>query len=116
MENISFITLTNKGYINFTRNCIKSLENINFPKILKVYCIDNECYDTLSQEYEHTLLVSMDDNSRIGTLESWHQNNFSNIVIEKFKIIYENLCKHEYVLFTDGDIVFENSNFMGLLY
>ena len=35
--------------------------------------------------------------------------------MQKFYIIYENLLKHDHVLFTDGDIVFENCNFIEYL-
>ena len=44
MVKIGFITLTNSGYLEYTNNLIKSLENINFEG-LKVYCIDDNAFN-----------------------------------------------------------------------
>ena len=42
---IKFITLTNKGYIKYTLNCIASLERCGIDKSeLVAYCMDEEAY------------------------------------------------------------------------
>jgi len=47
-ENIAFITLTNNGYLDYTNNCLKSLENCGFDKTpLVCYCVDNNSYNKL---------------------------------------------------------------------
>ena len=38
---IRFITLTNKGYTEFTLNLLLSFENANIQEQLTVYCIDD---------------------------------------------------------------------------
>ena len=38
---LSFITLTNNGYKEMTKNCLISLRNIGI-NYLKVFCIDQE--------------------------------------------------------------------------
>ena len=110
---VIFITLTNTGYINYTLNCLKSLENIHFNNIsLNSYCIGKDGYNTLiSKNYKCSLI----DNEKHCNFEKFRTGNWSNITFNKFKIIYENLLKHDYVCFTDGDIVFENINFFNYL-
>ena len=39
MKNITFCTLTNTGYINYTLNCLKSLEKIGLKdKLVEYVC------------------------------------------------------------------------------
>ena len=53
---LGFITLTNLGYLEYTKNCIKSLEQIGVEG-LKVYCIDQESFDKL--DYDRKLMNMM---------------------------------------------------------
>ena len=46
-QDISFVTYTNSGYLNYTKNLILSLEKCNFPLPLTIYCVDQEAYDNL---------------------------------------------------------------------
>lgn len=111
-DDIVFITLTNTGYINYTLNCLKSLENINFGLPLKCYCIGKDGYEILTNKNYNCSLIDEEENSNYQT---FRQGNWSNITFNKFRIIYENLHKYTYVCITDGDIVFENSNFLNYL-
>jgi hypothetical protein len=112
LDDIAFITLTNTGYINYTLNCLKSLENINFVLPLKCYCIGKDGYNILKNKNYNCSLIDEEENSNY---QIFRQGNWSNITFNKFKIIYENLLKYKYVCITDGDIVFENANFMDYL-
>ena len=47
-QDIAFITLTNNGYIEYTENCLKSLEKINSNVNLKCYCIGKKGYEYLN--------------------------------------------------------------------
>ena len=105
---MEFITLTNSGYIGYTLNCLKSLENINSPLRLHCYCIGKEGYDILNSKGYKCTLIDEEENYNFQTIRT---GNWSNIVYNKFKIIYENLLKHKYVCITDGDIVYENNKF-----
>ena len=110
---ISFITLTNTGYIEYTLNCLKSLEKIGFNKEkLICYCIGQEGYNILLNKGYESKLINNDINTNF---QHFRQGNWSNITSQKFNIIYENLLKNDYVLITDGDIVFENALFMDYL-
>ena len=56
------------------------------------------------------------DDEKDSNFQSYENSDgFQNIILKKFDIIYENLVKHDYVCFTDGDIVFENNNFFTYL-
>jgi hypothetical protein len=103
-----FITLTNSGYINYTLNCLESLKNIKSDLVLKSYCIGKEGTDILKKKGYICELIDDEQNTNFQTFRT---GNWSNITQKKFKIIHENLMKHDFVLFTDGDIVFENECF-----
>jgi hypothetical protein len=110
---ISFITLTNTGYIDYTLNCLKSLEKIGFNKEkLICYCIGQEGYNILLNKGYKTILFDNEINSNFYTYKN---TNWETITSKKFNIIYENLLINDYVLMTDGDIVFENTLFMDYL-
>jgi len=111
---ISFITLTNSGYADYTLNCLKSLENIEFKDhILNSYCIGQDGYEKLiSNNYNCTLI---EGKNNISDLQTFLNENWSKITLSKFKIIHENLLKNDYVCITDGDIVYEDSNFFNYL-
>ena len=109
---IAFITLTNTGYIQYTLNCLKSLEKINFDGKLISYCIGNEGYSLLKEKGYETILFDNEINSNFNTFKN---NNWNKIMSKKIDIIYQNLLKNDYVLYTDGDIVYENLNFINYL-
>ena len=111
-NSLFFLTLTNTGYINYTLNCLKSLEKINFDIDLHCYCIGKNGFEILKSKGYKTTLIDEEENSKF---ETFRKGNWSQITFNKFKIIYENLLKYNYVCITDGDIVFENSNFMNYL-
>lgn len=111
-DNISFITLTNSGYINYTLNCLESIKNINLSIPLHCYCIGKKGYDRLfNKGYKCTLI----DDEQNSNFTSYKNGNWSEITFNKFKIIYENLLKYKYVCYTDGDVVYENNEFFGYL-
>ena len=109
---LSFITLTNSGYIDYTLNCLKSLEKINFKGILKSYCIGKQGYEILKSNNYSCELIDEEENSNFQIIR---QGNWADIVYHKFKIIYDNLLEFDYVCITDGDIVFENPLFFNYL-
>ena len=109
---VTFITLTNSGYINYTLNCLQSLKNINLHIPLHCYCIGKYCYNSLSANGFKCSLIDEEENSGFSTYKN---GNWSNVVFNKFKIIHQNLLKYEYVCYTDGDVVYENNDFLGYL-
>jgi len=106
----AFITLSNSGYIDYTLNCYKSLERIGLsPNILQTYVIGKEGYKIMKDSGYVCHLI--DDESQ-SNFQTYRNGNWGDITFNKFKIIYENLLNYKYVCFTDGDIVFENTNFL----
>lgn len=109
---IKFITLTNTGYIDYTLNCLKTLENIQSKINMHCYCIGRDGYEELINKGYTCELIDEEENSNFQTFRN---GNWSNITYNKFKIIYDNLLTNTYVLFSDGDIVYENNDFLEYL-
>ena len=108
MENISFITFTNYGYLHYTKNLILSLEKINFPLPLKVYCIDKKSFDELKLFNKNITLEMLNDETNTNdSIVGWKEEGWNTMVFSKLKCIYKELFNNEYVFFTDSDIVFE---------
>ena len=112
LQDVAFITLTNDGYIEYTENCLKSLEKINSDCNLNCYCIGKKGYEYLNNKKYTCFLIDEEENNNF---QIFRQGNWSNITFNKFVIIYENLLKYKYVCITDGDIVFENDFFLQYL-
>lgn len=106
---IAFITLTNLGYLEYTLNCLNSLENINFNTNLKCYTIDKKAHKILSSKGFESRYLYLDDYQKFQSFKTGYWNE---VMLFKFEIIFENLKNYDYVCYTDGDIVFENKNFL----
>jgi len=109
LPTIALITLTNKGYLNYTFNCIKSLELLGLEGWIKCYAIGQEAYETLSLKGIETKLIKDEINTEF---EFYKQGNWAKITYYKLEIIHNNLKQHDIVCYTDGDIVFEDANFI----
>lgn len=119
---MKFITLTNNGYLDYTRNLIESLRRIDIRQPsecgeagcvyepLKVYCIGKECYDKL--EYDNKELLP-EDCIASGTEEfqRFREGEWNKVMLQKMNVIHKELMKGENVLFTDGDIVWLDNRF-----
>ena len=111
-EDLIFITLTNTGYIDYTLNCLESLKKIEFKNDLICYVIGNEGFNVLNKKGYKCNLINEEQNSNF---QIFRRGNWADITFHKFTIIYENLLKYKYVCFTDGDIVYENNDFLNYL-
>ena len=108
---LSFITLTNNGYKEMTKNCLTSLKKIGI-NYLKVFCIDKESYEYLSPHFNFVFKLDLDSEEVEKELINFRVGNWSKIVYKKFDIIYQELQDNDYVLFTDGDIVYKKNGFI----
>ena len=106
---ISFITFTNYGYIKYIKNLIESLKKCNFPLQLKIYCIDEKSYNELENYSDKIILEKMIDETSNETITNYLKTGWNNIVLNKLKCISKELLTKKYVLYTDGDIVFNNN-------
>jgi len=113
-QDISFITLTNFGYIDFVKNMILSLEKCNFPFSLKVYCLDNESIESLFK-FNKNIKTELITGTDIKQLINYSEEGWSSVVINKLKCIHKELLQSDYVLFTDSDIVYDNNYSMKYL-
>ena len=41
INKVSFITLTNNGYKQYTKNCLKSLKKFGLNEKLKIFCMED---------------------------------------------------------------------------
>tara|TARA_B110000967_G_scaffold205617_1_gene250525 strand:+ start:853 stop:1590 length:738 start_codon:yes stop_codon:yes gene_type:complete len=108
-KDISFITLTNYGYLHYAKNLILSLEKCNFPLSLKVYCIDQKSFDELQACGNITVEMLNDETNTNETIVGWKEKGWGTMVFSKLKCIHRELLTNPYVLFTDSDIVFEDN-------
>lgn len=112
-KSIKFITLTNSGYLEFTLNLLQSLKNINYEGEIECCCIDQKVFDILEQKgAKCSLIEGVKDNKELSDFHKYRWGNWGTIMSQKYVIIYENLLKYDYVCYADGDIVFEDKNFM----
>jgi hypothetical protein len=105
MSNFSFITVTNQGYLDYTRNMILSLQKLEIYN-LKVYCIGQKCYDDLGYENKEILDIDAPDD-----FQTFRKGEWNKIMFSKFHAISNELEKGNNVLFSDGDIVFLDARF-----
>lgn len=111
MNDVAFITLTNDGYIDLTLNCYESLKRLGFENTLTSYVIGEKGYDLLKKKGLRCFLI---DNmkSKHEKLNHYRRRGWGDLMFQKIRIVYEMLKTNKYVCITDGDIVFENHNFM----
>tara|TARA_B100000575_G_C23119124_1_gene647390 strand:- start:689 stop:1369 length:681 start_codon:yes stop_codon:yes gene_type:complete len=108
MDNISFITFTNYGYLHYTKNLILSLGRCNFSLPLKVYCIDQKAFDELNQWNKNIVLEMLNDETNTNeNIVGWKKEGWNTMAFSKLKCIHKELLQNQYVFFTDSDIVFE---------
>lgn len=112
-EDIAFITMTNKGYIDYTLNCYKSLEKCGTNFNLVSHVLDNEAFNILSKKKYPCVFVN---NNKLKDFVIYNHEGWGTMMFTKMKIIYEQLQKHKYVCLTDGDIVFNDNRFMEYCY
>lgn len=111
-DNVAFITLTNTGYLDYTLNCLKSLELSGMTKPLHCYCIGEEGYNILKDKGYTTTLV---EDKYLNDFAWFMNDKWAEMMANKLYIIYENLLKYEFVCYTDGDITFHNPDFLDYL-
>ena len=110
-KKVQFITITNSGYIPFTINCYKSLKRNNINQELISYCLDEDSYNYLKKNNYPCVLFKGDVNAT-HNLSRYKDENWKKMMYLKMRIIFENLLNSDYLCITDGDIVFENNNFL----
>jgi len=118
-DNIKLITLTNDGYMNLTENLLISMKKIGIQNLLKIYCIGLKSYNYFKKNYCYNDVVLVDVQEEF--LKNWVEykamqnpdtegkKKWATITSYKIYAINNELIKGNDVIFTDGDIVFENN-------
>ena len=105
---LSFITVTNSAYVNMTLNCIKSLNMLNIKITLKVFCLDQNAFELLKSKHDQVFLYEDYFNGETR----YADNKWNEFTTKKLDIMHSELEKNDFVIFTDGDIVFEDPYFI----
>ena len=112
------ITLTNNGYKQLTENLLISMKKCGFNHKLKIYCIDNDCYQYFKENYPYNEieLVNIIDKKdsqysnwveyrSIQSKDQEGKKHWANVTKYKIVAINNELQQKNDVIFIDGDIV-----------
>jgi len=105
LTELNFITFTNKGYVDYTKNLLISNKVNNANTNIKVYTLDDYSYNFFSDIHNNVELFKKEDFA--DNYYSQADENFGNLMLVKFELIYRELLKNENVIYVDGDIVFK---------
>ena len=87
-NDVIFCTLTNHGYIKYTLNCLKSLENVGIKDKLHVYCSDKSSFEEIKTNHENTFYFKqdiIDENDK--RLFKFTEKQFQETMILKMNVI-----------------------------
>lgn len=105
-ETTKYVSLTNKGYIDYTYNLVSSLKENNVEIDLIVYSLDKDSYNYFSNKNISTKLIDTTSlKIDFSNFELQNSSEFYKIVYFKFYCINDLLQTNKYVHFLDGDIV-----------
>eukprot|EP00614_Pseudopedinella_elastica_P005259 CAMPEP_0172599988 /NCGR_PEP_ID=MMETSP1068-20121228/20111_1 /TAXON_ID=35684 /ORGANISM="Pseudopedinella elastica, Strain CCMP716" /LENGTH=704 /DNA_ID=CAMNT_0013400427 /DNA_START=81 /DNA_END=2195 /DNA_ORIENTATION=+ len=136
-ERVALVTLSNAGYADYTLNALVSLRRCGLPCTLQVVCIDEGCVELVAQEANrgcdlgrggdmkvHLASTLLDGKAAFGrrlsegkgeqpsAFASYGSDSFNAIVQYKFAAIHHFLKRRDFVIFTDGDVVFLQHDFV----
>lgn len=96
-SSLIWITLINFGYVDYTKNFLKSMEVNNCPFTLIIYCLDSE---TIASLLNYKNCICLDANIFVkktcsNQLVSWGQSDYKKIVFAKLDAIRYtlNICR-----------------------
>ena len=111
-KSLIWVTLINYGYINYTKNFLKSMEKSKSTFKLIIFCIDKQSYDELIK-YDNCICLYADflhERCLVSELKVWEEIDYKKIVFAKLDVILYTL-KNTYdigieaVGYIDTDIV-----------
>ena len=106
MKKLSVITLSNKGYIDYTRNLINSINTNNIDLKLNIFVMDKFSYKYFNDLNQNTFLIDGINGKKYLKQDS---KDFGTYMLQKLKIIHQSLLSHEEVIYLDGDIVIKKN-------
>ena len=105
-DTVVLTTLTNSGYMLYTRNMLKSLQPFGLDKKVLVVCIDEPCAAVFTRLGYHVLCIR--DNG-MATFSKWNTIHYDKICYLKVELLYRILSLGKHALLLDGDIVFQKN-------
>lgn len=99
-------TVTNRGYLLYTLNMLKSLEPFGLDKKVLLVCLDTKGAAILRKRGYQVYCV---EENELGTFCPWNTKGYDRICYLKLELIYRILSLHTNVLLVDGDIVFRSN-------
>jgi len=105
LSELNFITFTNAGYVDYTENLLVSNKSNNANADIKVYALDESSFNYFSKIHDNVELFEKEDFA--NNYFSQADENFGNLMLVKFELIYRELLKKDNVVYVDGDIVFK---------
>jgi hypothetical protein len=105
LPELNFITFTNAGYVDYTENLLASNKSNNANADIKVYALDESSFNYFSKIHDNVELFEKVDFA--NNYFSQADENFGNLMLVKFELIYRELLKNDNVVYVDGDIVFK---------
>jgi len=105
LSELNFITFTNAGYVDYTENLLASNKSNNANADIKVYALDESSFSYFCKIHDNVELFEKEDFA--NNYFSQADENFGNLMLVKFELIYRELLKKDNVVYVDGDIVFK---------
>ena len=99
---IAIITMANNDYLPFTKNCIKSLEKIGLKDLIRVYCVDADCYENISKEHPHTQLIKHNLSGDLDKLQRFPKGPAKLIKLEKTESTFKDLVFLKFIALSDA--------------
>lgn len=104
---IIWFTLINKGYVDYTKNFLKSMKKSRCTFKLIVYCLDTQAMDDL-KDYDNCQCIKFDMKKEMSTnMSQWDTKEYKKIVFAKLDAMQKTMQNYpnKPVGYIDTDIV-----------
>jgi hypothetical protein len=104
---VIWFTMINKGYVDYTKNFLKSMKKSGCKFKLIVYCLDTQAMDDL-KDYDNCECIKFDMKKSMSTnMSKWATKEYKQIVFAKVDAMQKTLQKYpdKPVGYIDTDIV-----------
>ncbi len=97
-----FFTITNEGYMDYTKNMLKSLNKFNIDKNVLIVCTDDKSNEYFKSNGYYTYLINL------NLSEFYHYGSefFSKVCYLKLFLINKFIKMNYNIFYTDGDIYY----------
>lgn len=104
---MKIITYGNCAYTKFIKNFYVNLRNIGIEKLLKIYCLDNLCYEEVCEFAAGAQIIKWEHQANIpSSLLGYGESGYGSIMTEKLNIVYQELSSGNNIFYCDSDIFF----------